>query len=161
MDFQLMSYLIFVSIMIFGLIFRRMHIKNKCELIMTNANVIALDRQFVINVEVLQLLDVFIDDCFDSLIMVNVEYAKLPTVTSDQQKIINKKLCKVVSERISPSLVNKISIIYNKKYMDVVIAERCYLRVLSWAREINGKKYEDIDKEEDNTVDFNFTFEKE
>jgi len=130
-----------------GLLIRRLHIKNKCDLILTNANVIALDRQYVNNENVDVLIDTFISKSFDDILALNIEYAKLQNASREHQNELQKILGNRVAQRISPSLVNKVSIIYNKKYMDKILGEKCYIYVLTWAMELNSQKYKKIEEE--------------
>ena len=90
-----------------------------------------------------------------NVISKNIDYAKLQSVSRDNQIEILNLVSNTVSERISPSLINRLSTVYNKNCMTDVLAERCYLKVLEWAREINGQKY----KSDDEAKEFNFSFE--
>jgi len=149
------GYIIIVTVIILSLLARRIQVKNKCDVIMTNAEVVALDRQFVNNMDVIPMLDIFVEDCMINVISKNIDYAKLQSVSRDNQIEILNLVSNTVSERISPSLINRLSTVYNKNCMTDVLAERCYLKVLEWAREINGQKY----KSDDEAKEFNFSFE--
>ena len=132
----------------------RNHIKNKCDIAITRSNCIALDRQYNLEPQlVFTLLDEFVEDTLKNMIMLNVTYAMLHHVNGEMQKKIEIELVSLVGENISNTLRNRLTLIYDDKALNRIIAERCYLAVLGWAQDMNALRESDTDDDEDDKDD--------
>ena len=128
------SSLLLVVIMIF--IFKKMNNMSR-ELIL---------REYEINISsdtsdnVMNLLEKIIEECFLEYTVLNIEYQDIPYIDAELEKEIVKQVAYKVSERLSPTLISKISLVYNIENLSTLISERTYLHVINYSIERNSMK---------------------
>jgi hypothetical protein len=114
------------------------HIKNK-ELSL---------REYEVNInsnitdESFKLLDVIIQDCFAEYTVLNIEYKEIDYINADLEKTITQDVAHKVIERVSPSLMAKLSLVYNTKNFTQLLSERVYLHTLDYSIKKNSVKEE-------------------
>ena len=126
-----------------GVCFWRCLVKNRCDKDLAEATIIKMDRETSEDYKViLERMDDFINQSFEELLLLNPEYIKLQNVSKIDQEKTKHKLVARVSANISPSLINKLTVVYNEKAVIRILAERCSMRVLDWGIEKNKAKYQ-------------------
>lgn len=86
------------------------------------------------------LLDKLISDCFLEYVVLNVEYKDIQYIDSELEKEITKAVSYMVIERLSPTLITKISLIYNVNNITDLVSKRVYLQVVNYSIEKNMAK---------------------
>lgn len=90
-----------------------------------------------IDASIPHILDLIIDDCFtDYKIMVLIPKNE-SYITAEREKEIRSDLIHKLTERLSPEAVEKLSIFYNIKNIDKVIADKIYITVMNYCIEHN------------------------
>ena len=128
------STLLIITIIIF--IFKKINNMSR-ELIL---------REYEINISsdtsdnVMNLLEKIIEECFLEYTVLNIEYQDIPYIDAELEKEIVKQVAYKVSERLSPTLISKISLVYNIENLSTLISERTYLHVINYSIERNSMK---------------------
>lgn len=78
------------------------------------------------------LLDKIIEESFSEYIILNVEYKDIEYVDNKLEKEITTNVSHLVAERLSKTLINKISLVYNVDNLPKLIAEKVYLHTLNY-----------------------------
>lgn len=86
------------------------------------------------------LLDKLISDCFLEYIVLNIEYKDIQYIDSELEQEISKAVAYTVLERLSPTLITKISLVYNVNNLADLVSKRVYLQVLNYSIEKNTVK---------------------
>lgn len=86
------------------------------------------------------LLDKLISDCFLEYVVLNVEYKEVQYIDSELEKEITKAVSYMVIERLSPTLITKISLVYNVNNITDLVSKRVYLQVVNYSIEKNMTK---------------------
>lgn len=86
------------------------------------------------------LLDKLISDCFLEYVVLNVEYKDIQYIDSELEKEITKAVSYMVIERLSPTLITKISLVYNVNNITDLVSKRVYLQVVNYSIEKNMAK---------------------
>lgn len=86
------------------------------------------------------LLDKLISDCFLEYVVLNVEYKDIQYIDSELEKEITKAVSYMVIERLSPTLITKISLVYNVNNITDLVSKRVYLQVVNYSIEKNMTK---------------------
>ena len=86
------------------------------------------------------LLDKLISECFAEYIALNVEYKDITYIDANLEKEISKAVSYNVSERLSPTLITKISLVYNINNLSDLITKKVYLHVINYSIEKNRPK---------------------
>lgn len=79
-----------------------------------------------------ELLDKIIEESFSEYIVLNVEYKDIEYVDNKLEKEITTNVSHLVAERLSKTLINKISLVYNVDNLPKLIAEKVYLHTLNY-----------------------------
>lgn len=79
-----------------------------------------------------ELLDKIIEESFSEYIVLNVEYKDIEYVDNKLEKEITTNVSHLVAERLSKTLINKISLVYNIDNLPKLIAEKVYLHTLNY-----------------------------
>lgn len=82
---------------------------------------------------IFEILDKIISESFDDYIILNVEYFKYDTINAELEKQICKDVSHKVVERISPALMAKLSIVYNMKNFNNILADKIYIRTIGYS----------------------------
>ena len=118
------STLLIITIIIF--IFKKINNMSR-ELIL---------REYEINIS----SEKIIEECFLEYTVLNIEYQDIPYIDAELEKEIVKQVAYKVSERLSPTLISKISLVYNIENLSTLISERTYLHVINYSIERNSMK---------------------
>lgn len=86
------------------------------------------------------LLDKLISDCFLEYVVLNVEYKEVQYIDSGLEKEITRAVSYMVMERLSPTLITKISLVYNVNNLTDLVSKRVYLQVVNYSIEKNTAK---------------------
>lgn len=86
------------------------------------------------------LLDKLIIECFTEYIALNVEYKDITYIDANLETEIAKAVSYNVTERLSPTLITKISLVYNVNNITDLITKKVYLHVLNYSIEKNRVK---------------------
>ena len=103
-------------------------------------------REYEINVSTIVddntfgLLDKLVSDCFLEYVVLNVEYKEIQYIDSELEKEITKAVSYMVLERLSPTLITKISLVYNVNNLADLVSKRVYLQVVNYSIEKNMTK---------------------
>jgi len=90
------------------------------------------------------LLDKVIQECFTEYTVLNIEYRNdIDYVDADLEKIITQDVAHKVVDRISPTLISKISLVYNIDNFDKLLSERVYLFTMQFSIQKNSVKKEE------------------
>ena len=79
-----------------------------------------------------ELLDKIIEESFSEYIILNVENKDIEYVDNKLEKEITTNVSHLVAERLSKTLINKISLVYNVDNLPKLIAEKVYLHTLNY-----------------------------
>lgn len=103
-------------------------------------------REYEINVSTIVddntfgLLDKLVSDCFLEYVVLNVEYKEVQYIDSALEKEITRAVSYMVMERLSPTLITKISLVYNVNNLTDLVSKRVYLQVVNYSIEKNTAK---------------------
>lgn len=103
-------------------------------------------REYEINVSSLiddttfGLLDKLISECFAEYVALNVEYKDISYIDANLENEITKAVSYNVSERLSPTLITKVSLVYNINNLSDLITKKVYLHVINYSIEKNRPK---------------------
>lgn len=86
------------------------------------------------------LLDKLVSDCFLEYIVLNIEYKDVQYIDSELEKEITKSVSYTVLERLSPTLITKLSLVYNVNNLADLVSKRVYLQVINYSIEKNTAK---------------------
>lgn len=101
-------------------------------------------REYEVNISsdtsdnVMNLLEKIIEECFLEYTVLNVEYKDIPYIDAELEKEIVREVAYKVSERLSATLISKISLVYNINNLSTLISERTYLHVINYSIEKNS-----------------------
>ena len=86
-----------------------------------------------INESIPELLETIVSECFNEYIVLNVEYKDIQYLDSEMESKIAKDVGRMVSERLSPALLSKMSLYYNIASISNIISEKIYILVLDYS----------------------------
>lgn len=89
---------------------------------------------------VLNLLEKIIEECFMEYTVLNIEYQDIPYIDAELEKEIVKQVAYKVTERLSPTIISKIALVYNIDNLSTLISERTYLHVINYSISRNALK---------------------
>lgn len=89
---------------------------------------------------VMNLLEKIIEECFAEYTVLNIEYQDIPYIDAELEKEIVKNVAYKVTERLSPTLISKISLVYNINNLSTLISERTYLHTINYSIQKNTMK---------------------
>lgn len=90
--------------------------------------------------EIFSTLDRIIAECFSEYTVLNIEYKETVYIDSELEKQITTDVSHKILDRLSPTLIAKISLVYNINNLSLLISERVYLHTLNYTIEKNGIK---------------------
>lgn len=91
-----------------------------------------------INKNDLDILDDIISTAFDEYRVFNLEFEEDLYLNSDKIQLILMEVLAIVLNRVSPNLIDKLSLIYNRDYIEDIIYKKIETLVLNYSIEING-----------------------
>lgn len=93
-----------------------------------------------LNGDILEMLDDFIGHIFEEHIMLKGDYAQVPYINSTEEENLRKEIINKVSERISTTMYNQLSLHYNKNSIPTIIGEKIYELVALYVTQHNTSK---------------------
>lgn len=129
---------IFVILSVIGLATILLNVTQLLQQKINNERYVA---EININVyeEVIQLMDDLIATCFTDYLYMN-GLIGMDYITEKDETEICRGVASMLHERISSSVVDKISLIYSRDMIDDIIAEKIYISVSSFVIETNSHK---------------------
>ena len=88
--------------------------------------------QAVIDKSIPAILDSIIEDCFTDYQIMELIPKDDIFIGDEKEKEIREKLVDLVVNRISPAALDKISLFYNVRKIDEVIADKIYITVMNY-----------------------------
>lgn len=99
-----------------------------------------INKQAVIDDTIPALLDSFIKDCFNDYMMLIVTPKQEAYIGEEREAEIRQDLIAKVVERISPAMMDKLSLYYNIDTIDRVIGDKIYIIVTDFIVNTNSIK---------------------
>lgn len=90
--------------------------------------------------EMQSMLELFINECFDDYLAKHPNYINAEYIPSDHENIIRDDLGKLVSNRLSDGLIEKLSLYYDSQSLSNVIADKIYIKVTAYVVKANSPK---------------------
>lgn len=134
-------YVTIIELTIFTIIIMIMTNKNKKEINRLNEYKININAD--INETIPALLEMVVSECFKEYVVLNIEYKNIIYINADLEKEIAKDVGTMVSLRLSPAMLSKVSLYYDLKVISGIIADKVYLMVLAYVVEKNELKDND------------------
>lgn len=89
------------------------------------------------------ILDELIDDIFSIYVVINYEYIENLYIKEDEQNVMIKEIAEEVISKLSPDLVERLSLVYNKDKIPEIISQRIYIKVTDYVISKNSIKNKD------------------
>lgn len=83
------------------------------------------------------LLEKFIDHCFDDYKVMKLIPLNEGYITDEREKSIRNDLVEIVINRISPNMIDKLSLYYNDKNIAAVLSDKIYIVVMNYVVDHN------------------------
>lgn len=99
-------------------------ISNATSMLMSKPNLIKYDEK-----EIISHLEYLVSEVIDFYAIINLSSANIYYITSKMEKDMIETITNSVSERISQTLLDELSLIYNKDFVGKFIGEYIYLKV--------------------------------
>lgn len=126
-------------ICIFGIIL--VYYYHKHKQILENLTRYEIDVGATIDEEIPKILELFVQSVFvdyQAKNLVQEEY-----IRADREQQIVKEVATLCGERISPAMVNKLSLFWNPEVIAAVIADKVYLTVVAYVAQNNAVSNEE------------------
>lgn len=114
-------------------------INNRNNMYVANINA-------VIDESVYKLLDTLIEECFNEYLVLNVLYNKPDYINNELENEICTNVANLVGSRISPTLIDKLSLVYNPNMIGELIAKKTYIYTLNYTVQTNQPKIAQLRK---------------
>ena len=82
-------------------------------------------------------LDAIIESCFQEYSLMNLIYKTDWYIKEEEEIQISKNICALVSDRISPVMLQQLSLYYNEDAIYDIIGKRVYFKVTNFVIEHN------------------------
>lgn len=82
-------------------------------------------------------LDAIIESCFQEYSLMNLIYKTDWYIKEEEEIQISKNICTLVSDRISPVMLQQLSLYYNEDAIYDIIGKRVYFKVTNFVIEHN------------------------
>lgn len=130
------------EIIIGGLI--ALHMISNHVIARKTLNISVLDIQLRTNLNpgISDILDEFIQECFNDYTLLNLAYVKDQYISSEAEQKIVSDIATIVSDRISPTMFKQLSVYYNEKAIAGIISNKIYELVMMYTIEMNKPKEE-------------------
>ena len=87
---------------------------------------------------ILNALDNIIEDSMNTYIVLNLGFLEADYIPEKEQQKMIKETYKDVSEKLSPSFIDQLSLLFSKEYIYVEISKRVQLAIMAYIIEKNG-----------------------
>lgn len=86
-----------------------------------------------------QILEQFIQNCFNDYLIISGEAAKdVSYISEEKEKELRNDLKDIVIERISSDMIDKLSIYYNKANIGLIISDKIYIIITNYVIQTNA-----------------------
>lgn len=92
-----------------------------------------------INEETINLLDIIINMRFQDVLANNIEITQMNYINKETEVKLRKELTDKVTETLSESLIDKLSLIYDPDSLPTAISEKILLTVMTYKVQCNSK----------------------
>lgn len=99
-----------------------------------------------IDPRIVELLDTFIEECFNDYIILNTEFIKDKYISEIEEQNIVSSLVDIVSSRISATMYKQLSVYYNEQAIPVIISNKIYQVVMNYVITTNAARETPEDK---------------
>lgn len=89
------------------------------------------------------ILDEIINEIFSMYVVINYEYIENLYIKEEEQKTMIKDIAEEVISKLSPDLVERISLVYNKEKIPEIISQKIYMMVTDYVISKNSIKNKD------------------
>lgn len=87
---------------------------------------------------ILNALDNIIEDSINTYVVLNLGFLEADYIPEKEQQKMIKETYKDVSEKLSPSFIDQLSLLFSKEYIYVEISKRVQLAIMAYIIEKNG-----------------------
>ena len=87
---------------------------------------------------ILNALDSIIEDSINTYVVLNLGFLEADYIPEKEQQKMIKETYKDVSEKLSPSFIDQLSLLFSKEYIYVEISKRVQLAIMAYIIEKNG-----------------------
>ena len=87
---------------------------------------------------ILNALDNIIEDSMNTYVVLNLGFLEADYIPEKEQQKMIKETYKDVSEKLSPSFIDQLSLLFSKEYIYVEISKRVQLAIMAYIIEKNG-----------------------
>lgn len=94
----------------------------------------------VIDMSIPGILDLIIQESFDDYKVKILEVKPVEYISEEKEIEIRGELANIVSSRISPAAIEKLSLFYNKNNIADIIADKIYIAVVAYVVDYNKRK---------------------
>lgn len=116
--------LILIVLSLFMISSKVCKVSNITSMLMSKPNLIKYDEK-----EIIGHLEYLVSEVIDFYAIINLSSANIYYITSKMEKDMIETITNSVSERISQTLLDELSLIYNKDFVGKFIGEYIYLKV--------------------------------
>jgi len=127
--------LVCIMISVFGIVL--INILHKHKKIIENLTKYEIDVGSTIDEEIPKILELFVNSVFVDYQAKNLVGEREYINATREQEII-KEVASLCSERLSPAMVNKLSLFWNAEAIGSVIADKVYLTVVAYVAQNNA-----------------------
>lgn len=96
-----------------------------------------IDTHLNVTDDIEKRLDTVIESCFQEYTLMNIIYKTDWYIKEEEEITINKDICALVADRISPVVMQQLATYYNESAIIDVIAKRVYFKVTNFVIEHN------------------------
>jgi hypothetical protein len=96
-----------------------------------------IDTHLKITDDIEARLDSVIESCFQEYSLMNLVYKTDWYITEEEEITINKDICNLISDRVSPIMIKQLALYYNEDSIYDIIAKRVYFKVTNFVIEHN------------------------
>lgn len=101
----------------------------------------------VIDEKIPEILDTFVKNVFDDYLVMHVEIVNKDYITQEEETHMIRELGSLCSERISPAMIDKLSLFWSPESIGSVVAEKVYLQVVAYVASHNTVYKQTVGKE--------------
>lgn len=127
-----------------------------CLMVMTKKNELQMEKaikEYEINVnaaidqKIPEILDIFVKNVFDDYLVMHMDVVNKDYINQEEETNIIRELGSICSDRISPAMVDKLSLFWSTDSIGSVIAEKVYLQVVAYVASHNTVYTESVTKD--------------
>lgn len=125
-----------IFVCVFGIVL--VYYYHKHKKILEDLTKYEIDVGATIDEEIPKILELFVQSVFVDYQAKNLVKQENEYIRSDEEQRIVKEVATLCGERISPAMVNKLSLFWNPEVIAAVIADKVYLTVVAYVAQNNA-----------------------